>query len=157
MARTTSFLKDEQWEKLEPLLPKTAPGKKGGRPWRDNRKVLEGILWVLKSGARWRDLPERYPSSAPAGDGCGCGRSWASGWISGERFLAELDERQYLDWEETFADGSFAPAKKGGSASAKPSGQRYEVDGGGRRPGCSSGRHTCFGLAGGSQADRSHP
>ena len=121
MARTTSFLKDEQWEKLEPLLPKTAPGKKGGRPWRENRKVLEGILWVLKSGARWRDLPERYPSSAT------CWRRlrlwedlgiWLDVWRA---LLAELDERQYLDWEETFADGSFASAKKGGSVSAKPS------------------------------------
>ena len=44
MARTTLFLKDEQWEKLEPLLLKTAPGKRGGRPWRDNRigKTLFG-------------------------------------------------------------------------------------------------------------------
>jgi len=121
MARTTSFLKDEQWEKLEPLLPKTAPGNMGGRPWRDNRKVLEGILWVLKSGARWRDLPERYPSSVT------CWRRlrlwedlgiWLDIWRA---LLAELDERQYLDWEETFADGSFASAKKGGSVSVKPS------------------------------------
>jgi len=64
MAHATRFLKDEQWKKLEPLLPKTAPGKNGGRPWNDNRQVLEGILWVLKSGARWRDLPSRYPSAS---------------------------------------------------------------------------------------------
>ena len=124
MARTTPFLKEEQWKKLEPLLPKTAAGPRGGRPWQDNRQVLEGILWVLKSGARWRDLPSRYPSAST------CWRRlklweelniWLDVWRA---LLAELDERQYLDWEETFADGSFAPAKKGGPVSEKPSAAR---------------------------------
>ena len=121
MARTTPFLKDEQWKKLEPLLPKITPGTKGGRPWQNNRPVLEGILWVLKCGARWRDLPSRYPSLS------NCWRRLRLWEDLGIRLdiwralLAKLDERQYLDWEETFADGSFAPAKKGGFRSAKPS------------------------------------
>lgn len=122
MARTTQYLQDEQWKRIEPLLPKNKKGKKGGRPWADNRQVIEGILWVLKSGARWRDLPERYPSPST------CWRRlkywedlgvWVEIWRA---FLRELDERGYLDWEETFADGSFAPAEKGGCASGKPSG-----------------------------------
>jgi len=120
MARTTPLLKDDQWEKIEPLLPSTAPGKKGGPPWKDNRKVLEGILWVLKTGARWRDLPDIYPSPST------CWRRlklwedmgiWLDIWRA---LLSELDEKQYLDWEETFADGSFAPAKKGAPALEKP-------------------------------------
>ena len=48
-------LTEEQWVVLEPLLPK--PPKRvdgGGRPWRDIREVLNGVLWVLRSGARWR-------------------------------------------------------------------------------------------------------
>jgi transposase len=106
--------------KLEPLLPMMSPGKKCGRPWRNNRQVLEGILWVLKTGARWRDLPERYPSPST------CWRRlrlweemdiWLDIWRA---LLSQLDEQQYLQWEETFADGSFAPAKKGGSASGRP-------------------------------------
>ena len=56
-------LTDEQWEILEPLIPdppRRADGK--GQPWRDPRDVLNGIfLWVLRTGAPWRDLPERYP------------------------------------------------------------------------------------------------
>ena len=55
-------LTDEQWEILEPLIPhppRRADGK--GRPWWDPRDVLNGILWVLRTVAPWRDLPERYP------------------------------------------------------------------------------------------------
>jgi transposase len=55
-------LTDEQWEVLEPLIahpPRRADGR--GRPWRDPRDVLNGILWILRTGAPWHDLPERYP------------------------------------------------------------------------------------------------
>jgi len=55
-------LTDEQWEILEPLIPDPPRREDGkGRPWRDPRDVLNGILWVLRTGAPWRDLPERYP------------------------------------------------------------------------------------------------
>src|SRR5881628_2440843 len=53
------FLSDRQWAKLGPLLPKRSSQ---GRPWADNRSVLEGILWILKTGARWKHLPDQYPS-----------------------------------------------------------------------------------------------
>ena len=115
------FLSDEQWKKIEPLLPQSS---RRGRPWADNRRVLEGILWVLKTGARWRDLPPEYPSPST------CWRRlqlweeqevWLDVW---RQFLAELDARGRLDWSESFVDGSFAPAKKGARASAKPSAAR---------------------------------
>src|SRR2546421_6516744 len=47
---------DAQWRLIEPLLPKQ---KRGGR-WNDHRLMFDGILWVLRTGAPWRDLPERY-------------------------------------------------------------------------------------------------
>ena len=51
-----------QWQLLEPLLPVPTLRQDGrGRPWRDPRDVLNGILWVLRTGAPWADLPERYP------------------------------------------------------------------------------------------------
>ena len=56
------FVSDEQWEKIKPFIPKRKRSPRGGRPPADDRACLEGILWVLRSGARWRDLPERYPS-----------------------------------------------------------------------------------------------
>jgi transposase len=112
-----AFLSDEQWAKLEPLLPKE---RSRGRPWADNRRVFEGLLWMLKTGARWRDLPKEYPSAST------CWRRlrrweeqdiWLKIW---RQFLSELDQKGRLDWSESFLDGSFAPAKKGGSASARP-------------------------------------
>jgi transposase len=51
-------LTDAQWEQIEPLLP--AQKGKMGRPHNAHRQVVNGIIWVLKSGAPWRDLPERY-------------------------------------------------------------------------------------------------
>jgi transposase len=49
---------------IRPLLPKRLKRPKGGRPPKDDRNVLEGILWSLRSGARWCDLPEEFPSPA---------------------------------------------------------------------------------------------
>jgi transposase len=51
-------LTDEQWQRLAPLLPPERP--RTGRPNKDHRTVLNGILWILRTGAPWRDLPERY-------------------------------------------------------------------------------------------------
>ena len=52
------LLTDEQWGKIEPLLPALPDCPKGGRPRCDDRRVLEGILWILRTGARWCDLPD---------------------------------------------------------------------------------------------------
>ena len=49
-------LSDEEWAVIEPLLPKQGRGAKRG----DDRKVLNGIFYILRTGAPWRDLPERY-------------------------------------------------------------------------------------------------
>ena len=56
-------LNDEQWKAIEPLLLKPQRRTDGrGRPRKDDRQVLNGILWILRSGAAWQDLPERFPS-----------------------------------------------------------------------------------------------
>ena len=115
------YLSEKQWARIEPLLPKL---KSRGRPWADNRGCLEGILWILRTGAHWQDLPGKYPSPST------CWRRlqkwtdedvWLKIWRA---FLDELDKRGRLDWSESFVDGTFAPAKKGVPASAKPSAAR---------------------------------
>jgi transposase len=52
-------LTDNEWERIEPLLP---PERKTGRgrPARENRIMVNAMVWILRSGAPWRDLPERY-------------------------------------------------------------------------------------------------
>lgn len=52
-----------QWAILDGLIPEPPRRKdRRGRPRKDRRTVLNGILWVLRTGAPWADLPERYPS-----------------------------------------------------------------------------------------------
>jgi transposase len=79
---------------------------------------MEGILWVLRSGARWKDLPKCYPSPTTCWRRLGDWERkgiWLRIWRA---FLSELDAVGTLDWSETFMDGTFAAAKKGGLASA---------------------------------------
>ena len=119
------MLTDEQWKQVKGLLPQPKRRRDGkGRPWASNRACFEGILWVLRTGARWRDMPDRYPS------GVTCWRRlrdweerdvWLEAWRA---LLGTLDRRGLLRWEETFMDGSFAPAKKGATQSGKPSAGR---------------------------------
>lgn len=124
--RRKPLLTDEQWEQIEPLLPTLPKSKKGGRPWTPNRPVLEGILWILRTGARWQDLPDKYPSPST------CWRRlqaweeqdiWLDIW---RKFLSTLDKQKRLDWSEAFADGSFASAKKGGLGLVRPSGGKAQ-------------------------------
>jgi transposase len=124
MARGLVRLTDAQWAKIEPLLPKMKQSRKGGRKPVDSRRVFEGILWVLRSGARWKDLPSEYPSPTTCWRRL---RDWEEQeiWLKAWRtFLGELDAKGELDWAETFADGSFAPAKKGAPVSERPNVER---------------------------------
>ncbi len=107
-------LTNEQWIRLEPLIPSPQRKHDGrGRPRRNPRDVLNGILWILRTGAPWKDLPPRYPPYQT------CHR-WFQTWARQgvfKQILTELGEDLYqrggIDIRETFIDGSFTPAKKG--------------------------------------------
>lgn len=108
-------LTDKQWEILKPLLPaeQLKKGGRRGRPYRDPRDVLNGILWVLRTGAPWKDLPDRYPPYQT------CHRRFQQWEQDGlmQRILralaADLRDRGGLDLTEAFIDGTYAGAKKG--------------------------------------------
>ncbi len=51
-------LRDDQWARIEPFVPGGRPGRRGPRS--DNRRFVEALVWMARSGARWRDLPERF-------------------------------------------------------------------------------------------------
>lgn len=118
-------LTDEQWAVLEPLIPVPPRRTDGrGRPWKDNRQVMNGVLWVLRTGAPWADLPERFPPYQT------CHRrfqQWAGAGVLRsvlEALARDLEERGGIDLSECFIDGSFSVAKKGAAKSEKPSGAR---------------------------------
>ncbi len=51
-------LRDDQWERIKPFVPGGRKGKRGPRS--DGRRFIDALLWMARSGARWRDLPERF-------------------------------------------------------------------------------------------------
>ena len=114
-------LSDEQWALVSDLFRDPPPDPRGGRPRADARRCLEGILWVLRSGSRWKDLPRCFPSYVTcwrrfvdwSADGI-----WDKAW---RKLVEQLDQQGAVNWEEGFADGTFASAKKGAIASDPPS------------------------------------
>jgi len=114
-------LTNEQWQRIVDFIPKprARPGK-SGRPPQEPREVINGILWILRTGAPWADLPERYPPKST------CHRRFQE-WIESGVFAKiltalaqDLKERGGIDLSEGFIDGTFAPAKKGAMVWAKP-------------------------------------
>src|SRR5579875_2152276 len=113
MPRYGRLLTDAQWEKIRPLLPKRPKRPQGGRPPANDRKVLEGILWILRSGARWQDLQwsESFLDGifAPAKKGAtewakpAGGKARSGWWWSTARVFL---------WETTF---TLPPRRKSGS------------------------------------------
>lgn len=110
------LVEDRLWELIKPLLPpRPAPRGPGGRPRIDERAALEGILFVLHTGCRWRDLPPQL--------GCGSGhtawrrlRAWqaAGVWDRLHRLvLTELSEAELIDWSRGCIDSVSARAKRG--------------------------------------------
>ena len=118
-------LTGQQWETVEAILPEDPVRDDGrGRPWSDRRTVLNGVLWILRTGAPWKDLPPRY---GPCQTAHRRFQNWVRSGVM-ERLLLtlaqHLKEAGGLDLKECFVDGTFVPAKKGGAALEKPSGAR---------------------------------
>src|SRR5436190_2311013 len=112
------LVSDALWQRLEPLLP-PPPRRRFRFPGRkplDSHKILTGILFVLKTGIAWDDLPAEL--------GCGCGKTcrhylqvWhqAGVWLKLHAvLLAELNGADQIDWQRALIDASFAKAPEGG-------------------------------------------
>ena len=108
-------LSDEQWRLIEGLLPKQ---KRGGK-WNDHRLMFNGIMWILRTGAPWRDLPERYGK-------------WASVYHRFNRWRRDgtfdrvlkalrirLDKEGHIDWDLWCVDGSNVRASRSAAGASK--------------------------------------
>lgn len=116
-----SYLNDSQWYLVHDLFENPEPSPAGGRPRVNARDCFEGVMWILQNGAKWKELPERYPSPAT------CWRrhrdwteskTYEKAW---KRLLDQLDRKKGLPWKLAIADGTFSKAKKGAQRSARPS------------------------------------
>ena len=115
-------LTDTQWERLQPLLPPEKP--RVGKPNLPHRRIINGILWRLKTGAPWRDLPERYGIWETVYSRF---RRWQRAGIW-DRILAALqtkaDAAGHVDWTLHFVDGSVVRAHQHAAGAKKGRGHR---------------------------------
>lgn len=105
---------DELWERVEPLLPRYRPSKRGGRPRVDPRRVLDGILYVLRTGCQWKAAPRQFGSPSTL-------HAYFQEWTEKAVFfrlwkeaLREYDALQGIDWGWQSLDGAMTKAPLGG-------------------------------------------
>jgi transposase len=121
------LVSDELWEIVEPLIPPEPPKPKGGRPPVPARACLTGIIFVLKTGLPWEDLPQEMG----CGSGMTCWRrlfAWeaAGVWHRIHQVILErLEGAGRIDWSRASLDSASVPAKRG----AKIPGQTRRIEG----------------------------
>jgi len=109
MARRRFELTDEQFEQIEDLLP-TVEGR--GRPYEDHQTVINGLFWILRTGAPWRDLPDRYGDWETVYTRF---RRWTKDGTLDQildRLREDLDLEDEIDWEQFNVDGTTVPASR---------------------------------------------
>jgi transposase len=108
---------DQEWEFLDPLIPRSVA--KTGRKPRDRRTLLNGIMWILRTGAPWRDLPERYGPWQTVYDHF---RHWRSRGVYDKILAAlhiRLDRDGNIDWDLWCIDGSNVRAARAAAGADK--------------------------------------
>lgn len=114
MAR--ALLTDELWTVIEPLLPKHPPTRKGGHPRIPDRDALRGVLFVLRTGIAWEDLPQEMG----CGSGMTCWRRLAEWQEAGiwddvlQTILSMLRAADKLDPSRAIVDSTSVRAVLGG-------------------------------------------
>jgi transposase len=126
-------LTDAQWERLQPLLPPQKPHT--GRPNKDHRLIINGLLWLLRTGAPWRDLPERY----------GSWKTVASRFYRWQRaeiwhhilqgLQREADAEGTLDWSLHHVDGTIVRAHQHAAGARRPTDREHPDEALGRSQG----------------------
>lgn len=110
---------DEAWMLISPILPPERNLVTGGRPYLEHRPVMNGIFWVLCSGAPWRDLPERYGHWKTIYNRF---NRWSKSGVINiifNRLLHILDDKKLIDWDAIALDGSNIRALKAAAGAKK--------------------------------------
>ncbi len=117
-------LSDRQWARLAPLLSGYPQPGQAGRPPCDYRLMVNGILWILHTGAPWRDLPERY---GPWKTVFGRFNRWRRDgtWSRiATSLLNELDDQGFIDHDLWCIDGTVIRASRAAAGAEKKGGRR---------------------------------
>ena len=110
-------LTDEQWALVELLIPRSTA--RTGRPPSDPRLMLNGIFWVLHTGAPWRDLPDRFGPWQTVYDHFS---RWRKAGVFArvvEALQLKLDERGLIDWDLWCVDGAHVRATRAAAGAGK--------------------------------------
>lgn len=101
---------DELWQQIQPVIPPLPPKKKTGRPRVDDRIVLDGILYVLRTGCQWKQVPTEFSSGSTV-------HARFSEWVQvgvfaqmWARLLREYDELHGIEWEWQSMDAALGKA-----------------------------------------------
>ena len=113
-------LSDEQWVVVKPFVrPAKTRKSKAGRPPSDPRLMLNGILWILATGAPWRDLPERF---GPWKTVYGHFARWRKAGVFAriiDALQIKLDEKGLIDWDLWCVDGASVRASRAAAGADK--------------------------------------
>ena len=110
-------LTNTHWERLHPLLPPPKPHP--GRPAVDHRRILNGMLWILRTGAPWRDLPERYGPWRTVASRC---YRWQRAGVFQHLFdtlTQQADAAGQLYWQRHFIDSTIVRAHQHAAGAQK--------------------------------------
>lgn len=118
---------DSDWQRLQPLLPPEKTGKRGGQ-WRSHRQVIDGIRWIGRTGAPWRDLPERYGPWQTCAERL---YRWERDglWLRILQTLqAQEDATSNVEWEGVSVDSTTIKAHPHAAGARKPPSDASETD-----------------------------
>jgi putative transposase len=107
---------DPMWERIEPLIPPERAKPKGGRPRNDNRKMMEAIFYVLRTGIQWKALPRSIAAGSSTHDRF---QEWLQAGVFHRMWQAGLltyDQVKQIEWEWQSMDGVMTKAPLGGAA-----------------------------------------
>src|SRR3954449_7892178 len=112
-------LTDAQWECIAPFFPDRYPGDRPGHPWYCHRRLVNGILWHLHTGAPWRDLPERYGPWQTVYDRFNRWRQDGTWAKILDALLLRLDQAGFIDRDLWLVDASVIRASRAAAGAKK--------------------------------------